>query len=157
MWSGLLVLRCMCMCVCVCVSMFIYAPWQCIHFLLGGEEQMNKQWAKEDRPGGFCVCVCVCLCAYTREWEVITKAYFMSCFGPPPEFALWFWVDVTPVDGWVVSAEMCSLPPARHINHCLPHWVTLHHANPSPRNSTTPCKETPNKVFPCPNFYILLW
>ena len=66
MWSGLLVLHCMCMCVCVCVSMFIYAPWQCIHFLLGGEEQMNKQRAKEDRPGGFCVCVCVFVRVYQR-------------------------------------------------------------------------------------------
>ncbi len=108
-WCGLFVSHCTCMCasmpllVCMYVSMFIYAPWQCIHFLLGKEEQMNKQRVKEGWPGGFCVYVCVCVC--TREWEVITKAYFMSCFGPPSEFALCFWVDITPADGWVVSAR----------------------------------------------------
>lgn len=49
---------CVCVCLRLCVRVFIYAPWRCIHFLLGGEEQMNKHRVKEDRPGGFFVFVC---------------------------------------------------------------------------------------------------
>ena len=75
----------------MCVSMFIYAPWQCIHFLLGGEEQMNKQRAKEGRPGGFCVCVCVCVCVFVCIYQrvrgnnksvlyVLFRSTFRVCF-----------------------------------------------------------------------------
>lgn len=153
MWFGLFALHRMCasMPVCMCWSMFIYASWQCIHFLLGKEEQMNKQPMKEGWPGGFvrlCVhiSVCLCVCVRERKCEVITKVYFMSCFGPPS--VCFVYLGGHNSFGWLdCVSKMCSLPPARHINYCLPCWLTLHHTNPSPKTTLATVKKYPTKYF----------
>jgi len=127
---SLFVLHRNCMCaplfLCTCVSMCIHALWQCIHVLLGKEEGMNKQ--RDGRLAWrLCVCVCVCVTVKGNNQRlpyVLCWCTFRGCFVFLGGHNSRWWLSCV--------GKTCSLPPARHINHCLPRWVTLHHTNKHP-------------------------
>lgn len=158
MRSGLFVLHCTCMCVSmpllVCVHVYLCSV--AMHTFLAGQRGTDEQTASEGGPAWRLLCVCVCLRVYERVrgnkkslLYVLFWSTFRVCFVFLGGHNSCWWLSCV--------SKMCSLPPARHINHCLPYWVTFHHTNPSPRNSTGHSKETLNKAFPHPNFCILLW
>lgn len=130
----------MCMCVHVCVHVYLCSV--AMHTFLAGQRGTDEQTVSEGGLALRHLCVCVRLCAYNRvrgNHKNVLYVLFWSTFG------VCFVVLGGHNSCWWLScvSKMCSLPPARHINHCLPHWVTLHHTNPSARNSNGHSTEIP--------------
>lgn len=147
---SLLCIACVHLCLCACVD-------PCLFMLRGNayiscwakrSRWTNSQWRRVGLEAfvRLCVHISVCVCVRERKCEVITKVYFMSCFGPPS--VCFVYLGGHNSFGWLdCVSKMCSLPPARHINHCLPCWLTLHHTNPSPKTTLASVKKYPTKYF----------
>lgn len=140
-----------CIYACVHVLIHVYLCFVAMHTFLAGQRGADEQTANE---GGLawrlctpvCAYFCLCVCVRVQKCEVITKVYFMSCFGPPS--VCFVYLGGHNSFGWLdCVSKMCSLPPARHINHCLPCWLTLHHTNPSPKTTLATLKKYPTKYF----------